>query len=70
MEIKNFLPNPGLGHEPIPIRAAMTDSHETIVVLFEINHKQGIACLTTSHKEPTDFLVQDILPQSSFCLIF
>lgn len=64
LDLANFLPHGEMFNGPIPIRAAMADSCDTIVVYFKTNDIQCLAYLNPLRKEPSNYLVADFCEDS------
>lgn len=69
LTLPNFLPHGEQISEPIPLKAAMADSHSTIVILYTISHIDCLAYYTRRRKEPTNYMVDDFLPESKVLLL-
>lgn len=65
LNLSNFLPDGGDYNRPVPIKAAMADSCETIVVFYLIAQIECLAYLSNARKEPTNYILEDFLPKSS-----
>ena len=62
--LNNFLPHGGEANEPIPLRAAMADSFDTIVIMYTIARFLCIAYKNKLRKEPSNYTLEDFFPQS------
>lgn len=66
--LNNFLPHGGEANEPIPLRAVIADSFDTIIVVYSIARFLCIAYKNKLRKEPSNYTVEDFFPQSTLLL--
>ena len=66
LDLSNFLPDGGPSNESIPKRAAIADSLSTIVILYSIAQYECLAYMNRLRKEPTNYTVEDFVPESRF----
>lgn len=62
LDLANFLPHGGDYNEPVPLKAAMADSCDTIVILYTIAEILCLAYLNPLRGEPTNYMIHDFMP--------
>lgn len=68
LQIKGFLPESKEGKRPLPLLAATAEHGKFVVIVFLLLGVHGVAYLNPKVKEPTDYLLTDLVPNGKLLL--